>query len=389
MVPVAWRADQDKGKDMSRRTPLRIRVNELGALEVVDPGWDCLDLLRSCDPRFEPRRAPLEGFTKPRFLALRNTSSGHTLSEIAQFSSTHLWDLHSSIMAQIDEREVKPTTSRDATFMDLKIELARRILMRCTLCARRCGVDRISGDRGICRLGLRAQVAEHFVHIGEESSVNPSLLVSLAGCGLRCRYCQQGTILNPDRVDGEVLEPSLWAALDTSGARSLSFAGGNPDESVYAILRFLNAAPIDWTLPIVWNCHGAATPETLMLLNGVVDTWLPDYKYGNDACARRLSGIDGYPDAAREAIGTMLDQGVPVIVRILVLPGHSECCHIPVLRELAKLSPKGDLQVSIRGQYCPDWRIRPKDDAMSRRPRGEEIQTVWAQANALDLRLVT
>ena len=84
----------------------------------------------------------------------------------------------------------------------------------------------------------------------------------------------------------------------------------------------------------------------------------------------------------------MLDQSVPVIVRVLVLPGHSQCCHIPVLRELAKLSPKGDLWVSIRDQYCPDWRIRLEDGVMTRRPGGEEVAAVRAQANALGLRLV-
>ena len=374
---------------MSRRTPLRIRLDDRGALEVVDPGWDCLDLLHSCDPSFQPRCDSLQGFTAPRFLALRHTGSGHTLNEIEKSSSLYLWDLHAAIMVQIDEGEAKPAIPGDATLLDLKVELARRTLMRCTLCAQRCGVDRISGDRGVCRLGTQALVAEHFVHIGEEAPVNPSLLVSLSGCGLRCRYCQQGEILNPDRVEGEVLEPSLWAALDTSGARSLSFAGGNPDESVYPILRFLNAAPPDWKLPVVWNCHGAATLETLRILNGVVDTWLPDYKYGDETCARHLSGIDGYPDAARKAIGTMLDQGVPVIVRLLVLPGHSGCCHVPVLRELAKLSSKGDLRISIRGQYCPDWRIRPQDGAMTGRPSGEEIEALCTQANALGLRLVT
>jgi hypothetical protein len=84
-------------------------------------------------------------------------------------------------------------------------------------------------------------------------------------------------------------------------------------------LRFLVGAPSDWPLPIVWNCHGAATAETLALLDGVVDAWLPDYKYGNNACGRRLSGIDGYADAASRSIQAMLSQNVPVIVRLLVL----------------------------------------------------------------------
>ena len=372
---------------MTRRTPLRIRVDERGALEVVDPGWDCLDLLRSCDPRFEPRSAPLEGFAKPRFLALRDAGCGYEQEEISGLSAPHLWEVHAAVLARLHAGDALSAVAGEATVLDLKIELARRILSSCTLCAQRCGVNRLAGEVGICRLGLEAHVAEHFVHIGEEPSVNPSLLISLAGCGLRCRYCQQASILNPAKVCGESLEPSLWAALDARGARSLSFAGGTPDESIHAVLRFLVGAPSDWPLPIVWNCHGAATAETVALLDGVVDAWLPDYKYGNDTCGRQLSGIDGYADAASRAIQAMLRQNVPVIVRLLVLPGHLDCCHLPVLEDLASFSNGGDLWMSIRGQYCPDWRIGPRDGAMMRRPQPYEVAEVRGHAEALGLRV--
>jgi uncharacterized Fe-S radical SAM superfamily protein PflX len=129
----------------------------------------------------------------------------------------------------------KPPRNDEATLLHLKIELSRRILRKCALCAHRCGVDRTSGELGVCELGTEAKVAEHFVHIGEETLVNPSLVINLAGCGLSSLYCQQGYLLDPAGVDGEPLDESLWVQIDSNKASSLSFAGGNPDESTFSV----------------------------------------------------------------------------------------------------------------------------------------------------------
>lgn len=379
---------------MSRTTELRIRISERGTLEIVDPGWDCLELLQSCNSGFRIQQAPLTGFIRPRFLQTRNSGCGYTTEEIKALPVPRLWEIHSCCLSGLDTAaNIHPhPQGNEATVLDLKIELARRVMMHCTLCAQRCGVDRSRGETGICGLAMEARVAEHFVHIGEESPINPSLLISLAGCGLRCRFCQQSGILDPAAIAGESLDAALWQSLDASGARSLSFAGGNPDESLFAILRFLAAAPDDWNLPVVWNCHGAATTETVALLQGVVDAWLPDYKYGSETCGKRLSGIKNYPATAHSAILTMLKQHVPVIVRLLILPGHFACCHAPVLQSLAAMArevPAGDLQVSVRAQYCPDWRIREQDGAMSRRPVSSEIEAVYTLLQELDLQFIS
>ena len=374
---------------MSRRIPMRLRMDDLGRMEVVDPGWDSLDLLLSIDPGFEVYSTTLSGFRTPRFLGLRQTASGHALSEIAGMSLHRLWAVHGQAMGRLHGGERCTPQNDEATLLHLKIKLAQRMLRQCNLCGHCCGVDRIAGQKGICLLGLEAVVAEHFVHISEEPPINPSILLSLAGCALRCRYCQQGALLDPAEVDGVRLDESLWQLLDTEGARSLSFVGGNPDESLYAVLRFLLSAPDDWALPIVWNCHGYAMPETLMLLDGVVDVWLPDFKYGDPSCGWGLSKIKDYPRIAREAVRAMLSQNVPVIVRILVLPGHFACCHIPVLENLANLPAKQRLLISVRGQYCPDWQIDHRQDAMNRRPVADEVKAVQAKVEELGLVMVT
>lgn len=369
------------------RESARIRIDDEGRLEVIDPGFDSLSLLRAVDPEFRVRRARLAGFTAPRLLRARAVTCGLTAQQLAAEPEAGLWEAHSETMERLRVADALTRREHEMSLFDLKIELARRILAHCRLCAHRCGVDRTRGELGVCRLGTEATVAEHFVHIAEEAPINPSLVLNLAGCGLRCRFCQQSALLDPAQVKGERLEPGLWARLQTKGARSLSFVGGNPDESLYAILRFLATAPANWKLPIVWNCHAYGTLESVNLLEGVVDAYVPDFKYSNEACARRLSAVSHYPATAQAAITAMLALGVPVIVRILVLPGHLACCHVSTLNFLATLD-RGRLWVSVRGQYCPDWKITLEDGALARRASHEETAAVREKARSLGLALI-
>lgn len=363
---------------MPRRNP-RLRIDDLGKLEVVDPSFDFLDLLQEIDPGFSVLTADLPGFKWPGFQAMRAAKYPVELSLLSSLSDSELWRMH---------RDRTPAHGNapagSASVLDVKIELARRLLYRCTLCARLCGVNRHAGELGACRLGTEAVVAEHFVHIAEEPPINPSLVLNLAGCALRCRYCQQGAILNPSSVVGEALSPGLWDRLEVRAARSLSFVGGNPDESLYAVLRFLDSAPPAWGLPIVWNSHAYSSVEALELLDGIADAFVPDLKYGCDACGHMLAGVADYFQVAQQSIPAMLAQNAQVIVRILVLPGHIECCHIPALEYLARIK-RSNLLVSVRGQYCPDWKISDKDGVLKRRCLEEEVRTVEERAALLRL----
>lgn len=125
----------------------------------------------------------------------------------------------------------------------------------------------------------------------------------------------------------------------------------------------------------------------MQLLDGVVDVYVPDFKYSNEPCGRKLSGAPNYPKAARQSIRAMCAQGVAVIVRILVLPGHFDCCHAPTLDFLASLQAER-LLVSVRGQYCPDWKITAKDGELARRPTVAEIDQVRQRAFDLGLEVV-
>jgi putative pyruvate formate lyase activating enzyme len=370
------------------RHQARIRIDDDGRLEVVDPGFDSLDLLRAIDPDFQVRTTNLPEFNSPRFLRARENGCGVTTGRLVGETDSALWEAHDAAVNCLREDSYCGTRHEgEASLLELKIELARRALTKCDLCAHRCGVDRSRGELGVCRLGVEVAVAEHFVHIAEESPINPSLVLNLAGCGLRCRFCQQAALLDPSSIDGEQLEPSLWSRLNAQGARSLSFVGGNPDESLYAILLFLAGAPHALQLPVVWNCHAYATTETVALLDGVVDVFLPDFKYGSEACGRRLSAVPNYPETARSAVSAMLARGVPVLVRVLVLPGHFECCHAPALDFLASVGAK-NLLLSVRDQYSPDWKITGRDGALSRRVTTEEADAVRHYATSLGLALI-
>jgi putative pyruvate formate lyase activating enzyme len=121
----------------------------------------------------------------------------------------------------------------------------------------------------------------------------------------------------------EVLDQASGA-----GAQSWHFLGGNPDESLPGILQAL--ALTQRPRPVVWNSSLMLTPPALELLKGVVDIWLPDFKFGNDGCARRLAAVESYVGIVQGNLRLLNDQS-HVVVRHVLLPGHEECCTQPVL----------------------------------------------------------
>ena len=373
------------------RRDLRMRVSDEGVLEIIDPGMDVLPILRHIQPSFQIESKPLRKFRKARIQACRTFRVGCSRKQLADMSIPKLWRLHRIGICAIIESNFeynKGCVEDDyATLLDLKTELARRLLENCVLCARRCNVNRLAGEKGICRLGSSAAAADYFIHIAEEPQINPSFLINLDGCALRCRFCQQSALLEPSRTGSRMLDLPLWKSIDLRRARSLSFAGGNPDESLYAILRFLGGMPLEANLPVVWNNHGYCSSETLRLLEGVIDVFLPDFKYGSDVCAQQLSGCSNYVEAAQSGILQMLRQNVDVLVRVLILPGHIHCCHIPVLDWLSK-SAGEQVLISIRGQYAPDWGISEQDGSLARRVLLSEVEEVRAYGQVKKLRFV-
>ena len=231
-------------------------------------------------------------------------------------------------------------------------------LRHCDLCPWRCGVDRLAGARGRCGLGAEGRWTRELLHEGDEPEVSPTHLIDLAGCNLRCAYCSEGAfVCAPEGPDTTPLDPVALATRvrqrQAEGARSLSLAGGEPGVQLPAVLRLLAACPND--VRVVWNSNLWTTEESLRALDGVVDVYLPDLKFGGDDCARRLAGAEDYGATLERNLRLVAAQQVPVLVRHLVLPGHLDCCTAPVLRKLRAEFPQ--FSVNLMTVYLPFSRM--------------------------------
>ena len=207
-----------------------------------------------------------------------------------------------------------------------KVALAQRQLHCCNLCEHRCHVDRAAGERGQCQAGPRPRVFRQAVDYGEEIDLVPSHVVFLSGCDLKCAFCIAGKdAMDPGR--GEELSSEVLADLvaygQSRGARNLQWSGGQPSLFLPAILELMAGCP--QLPPIVWKSNFHETPEAMELLSGVADVYLADFKFGNNACASRLAGVDGYVQTVTRNLLIAAGQG-RLIVRHLLLPGHDECC---------------------------------------------------------------
>ena len=254
--------------------------------------------------------------------------------------------------------------------------------MKCMLCPRLCGVDRQAGETGFCGSPPLPVVARAARHDWEEPCISGSRgsgAVFFSGCNLGCVYCQNREIsrsIKGKQLDAAQLR-ALFARLRDSGVHNINLVTGTPYADVIA--RALEVPP---GIPVVWNSGGYERPETLRMLEGKIDIYLPDMKYADDGLARRLSGVADYFGTADAAIREMRRQTGPclfdedgllirgVLVRHLVLPGHLANSK-DVLEWFADTFPKGDVLLSLMAQYTPNGSGGPE-----RRLREEEWREV-------------
>jgi putative pyruvate formate lyase activating enzyme len=140
----------------------------------------------------------------------------------------------------------------------------------------------------------------------------------------------------------------------SQGSRNANFVGGNPDPHLWTILETirLTGAPA-MRLPMVWNSNMFTSSEAMDLLNGVMDVYLGDFRYGNDACAEEFSGVQGYWDAVSRNFAYAFDTA-EVMVRHLVLPGHLECCTRPIMEWVGSNMP--GVYFNLMLQYRPEYK---------------------------------
>lgn len=245
-----------------------------------------------------------------------------------------------------------------------RVEQAYNILKECTLCGRECKKNRFVG-KGECGAGLLPVVSSYNLHFGEEppiSGLRGSGTIFFTGCSLSCVFCQNYPI-SQQRIGNEITIEKLaeyMLSLEHKGAHNINLV--TPTHYVPQILASLIIA-IDkgLNIPIVYNTGGYDSLHTIMLLQGIIDIYLPDAKYSRDELAIKYSGITRYVETNRKAIYEMFNQvgnlvvkgGVAksgILVRHLLLPSHLENTK-EILNFLKDVSP--DIKISLMGQYFP------------------------------------
>ncbi|MEM2877984.1 MAG: radical SAM protein [Candidatus Hadarchaeales archaeon] len=292
-----------------------------------------------------------------------------------------LWKMHEegmrTLVSYIGQRYASEKTDElpcpEVSLLDLKIELAKRMLKSCHFCERRCGVDRTSGKTGFCGVGANPRIASEFMHYGEEPELVPSYTLFFAGCTFRCAFCQNYDISQDPRAGVEA-SPRIMAKMVSKarrdGARNVNWVGGSPTPNLHAILEALKMCEVN--IPSVWNSNFYMTEESMRLLGGTQDIYLSDFKYGSDLCASRLSGVSGYLSAVKRNHLLALEDS-ELIIRHLVMPGHIECCTRPVLQWISKNLGK-NVRINVMAQYRPCYRAGEYEE-LKRTVTWDEMKT--------------
>ena len=264
---------------------------------------------------------------------------------------------------------------------------------QCRLCPRNCGVDRTAGERGFCGCPDTAMVAKTMVHKWEEPALagsGGSGAVFFGGCTLGCSYCQNAAISRKPTgrpVDARALR-GLFEELIAQGAENIDLV--TPTQFLPTILPALSPK---LPVPVVYNCGGYESVQTLKALEGLVDIYLPDLKYATPALGRSLSRAADYFPRATEAIREMVRQTGPVqwqgekilrgtVIRHLILPGQVENS-LKVLDWIGETFRPGEVLVSLMRQYTP---MGGQTHPMDRQITDEEYDAVlsWMFLNDLE-----
>jgi putative pyruvate formate lyase activating enzyme len=347
----------------------------------------------------------LDGKSKAYYLLAKKMHADFSPSQ----TDEELWKLHADQIADfhlhIGDEEFKSERMKGLdtparSLLDLKLELAKRMLSRCEICEWRCHVNRNEGVKGRCGV-LDPRIASEFLHYGEEPPLIPSYTIFFSGCNFKCVFCQnydisthpdEGIYLLPQRLAAKIAERfggiarskaisamKVWSPMS---AVNVNWVGGDPTPNLYYVLDVLQYAVVN--IPQIWNSNMFLTEKSMELLDGIIDVYLTDFKYGNNSCARRLSGVQNYFEiVSRNHL--LAAKQAEVIVRHLVLPNHIECCTKPVLKWIAENIPSA--LVNVMDQYRPMHRAFEHRD-INRLLKPSEFEEAYAFARELNLHLV-
>lgn len=263
-----------------------------------------------------------------------------------------------------------------------------KLLVPCRVCPRECGVDRLSGEIGNCGAGSEVKVSSFHQHFGEEPPLvgrHGSGTIFFTHCNLHCVFCQNheisqlgiGTETSLDKL------AQMMLRLQELGCHNINFVTPTPwVPQIVAALAIAQEQGLD--IPIVYNCGGYESIETLRLLDGIIDIYMPDIKYAYNKHARKYSAVGNYWDVVRPALQEMhrqvgdlvVDKGIArrgLLIRHLVLPnglaGSKECFEF-ISRDLSK-----NTTVNVMAQYYPTFKASEYPD-INRRITTREYREV-------------
>ena len=275
-----------------------------------------------------------------------------------------------------------------------RIGVLEEILNECRLCPRKCGVDRLNGEVGVCQAGLEPMVSSAFPHFGEEPPLvgyHGSGTIFLTHCNLRCVFCQNYDISHLGK--GEPMTPSdmarVMVRLQEMGCHNINFV--TPTHYAPQILASLpEAIERGLRLPIVYNCSGYESIEVIRLLEGVVDIYMPDAKYMDGRHSEKFSNAPDYPEVIKEVLKEMHRQvgdltanpeGIAergLLIRHLVMP-HGVASSEAVLRFIAE-EISVHSYVNIMDQYRPEYGAHEFPEINRRITQKEYLEAVqWAR----------
>ncbi len=357
--------------------------------------------------------------------------------DIDQLSYNELWGLHEkatrTFLSYWKKAKSDPFFIIDLPFpkyslLSLNSVIVNKGLTSCDFCEWHCGVDRTdpNGKKGTCKLGTVSRVASYFPHHGEElvfRGTKGSGTIFFSSCNMRCVFCQNGDI-SKDKDNGIPITPLrlslIMFELRALGVHNINLVGGDPTPHLHTIINAIQRLPqihryninekeehIRWlgklkqnknnylfknwfNVPILWNSNFYISKEAMKILRTVIDVWLPDFKFGNNKCAHRLSRTPKYFETITRNLKLIHSWGENYVIRHLVMPNHVDCCSIPVLKWIKDNIP--DAPVNIMGQYHPDSFTDPlsplysdRYSDISRRVSKTEVAEVWEYAEELGL----
>lgn len=343
--------------------------------------------------RFSRYRDIIDGKQTARYLIAKTLACDYNSEDPIEELEKRLEKKSEEFSNLLDknEKELEARKIQDLNYINLSHTLATKYLENCIFCERRCDVNRIDGEKGFCLVPNKSYITSAFLHHGEESVLVPSGTIFFQGCNFGCVFCQNYDISQAWKGKRDISEVAREAdshdlaetaeRLAKKGALNINYVGGDPIPNLHTIIASLQYQ--ESNICQLWNSNFFLSNEGLGLIIDLMDFWLPDFKYGNNECAKKYSGIESYYDILTRNLKRIHEEGsAEIIIRHLVMPNHIECCSKPILEFIANEIPK--CVVNIMGQYRPEYHAY-KFDEINRRPSSEEMREVKDYADQLGI----